>query len=72
MEKTQRKIQGCEVTIWKHTYRIILPCGTVFFGTSYVALTLKEVEKAVFNVLKIFEAGKQAALKIIRESLGIK
>ena len=69
--KISIKILGCEVTIWKHTYRVILPEGTVFWGTSYLILEIDEVKKATSNLLKVFEAGKAAQLKIIRESLGI-
>lgn len=69
--KENMKIAGCKVTIWKYSYRIILPCGTVFWGTSYSKLRTENVRNIVSDVLKVFDAGKQAQLKIIRESLEI-
>ncbi len=63
------KIEGCKVAYWKHTYRVTLPTGTIFWGTSYLELTKKELQKAVENLMVIFQAGKNAQCIIIKEAL---
>jgi hypothetical protein len=62
MSKQNMRILGCKVTMWKHTYRAILPRGGCFWGTSYPEMTIKEIEKQIRSLLDIFEAGKKEQL----------
>ena len=66
------KIAGCTVTYWKHTMRIILPSGDVFWMDSYNIITEERVREKTATLLKIFEAGKKEQCALFRKMLGIK
>lgn len=67
------KIRGCIVSIWKHTYRIVLPgkFGFCFWGTAYLEVTDRLVKKEVDQLLEIYEAGKKDKAAEIRKVINL-
>ena len=66
------KIGEWVVDYWKYTYRVILPTGRIFWGTSREELTAEKCQFIVANLKVVFQAGIDKQCEIIKEALHIK